>query len=239
MNDDCAAEVDADVRVGLAVDRERRRHLDVGVVEVGQLLLPVVVLELQEDRPQRARVVEGRIRGRSSRRPASPWARVRGRHASAPEAAGAAPTRRSRAPGSAASDSRAACAPRVERRRRSCRTARRASFLDASEAARPAPTGRPCRKPGSACGPCVARGRHGRSCAAGDCSTQRTNPRSTAAHVSKARRRICDERLIHREPSSASVLVESRLSVTLCTPSIRLSADTRFRGRLLVRSAAR
>ena len=54
--------MDADVLVGLAVDGDRRRHLDVGVVEGGELLLPVGVLELQEDRPQRAQVVERRRR---------------------------------------------------------------------------------------------------------------------------------------------------------------------------------
>ena len=59
-----AAEVDADVLVGLAVDRRDRRHLDVGVVEGGELLLPVGVLELQEERPERAEVVE---RARSDR----------------------------------------------------------------------------------------------------------------------------------------------------------------------------
>ena len=53
-----AAEVHADVLVGLAVDDERRRHFDVRVVEGRHLLFPVVVLELEEQRAQRRHVVE-------------------------------------------------------------------------------------------------------------------------------------------------------------------------------------
>ena len=54
-----AAEVHADVLVGLAVDGGGREHVHVGVVEVGQRLFPVRLLELQEDGAERVRVVEG------------------------------------------------------------------------------------------------------------------------------------------------------------------------------------
>ena len=53
-----AAEVDADVRVLLAVDGERGGHLHVGAVEVGQLGLPVLVLEVEEEGAQDGRLVE-------------------------------------------------------------------------------------------------------------------------------------------------------------------------------------
>ncbi len=45
-------------RVLLAVHGQRGRHLDVGAVEVGQLGLPVLVLELQEQRAEDGRLVE-------------------------------------------------------------------------------------------------------------------------------------------------------------------------------------
>ena len=45
---------------GLAIDNHRGRHLDVGVVEGHELLLPVVAIELQEDRSQGVEVVHGR-----------------------------------------------------------------------------------------------------------------------------------------------------------------------------------
>jgi hypothetical protein len=56
-----AAEVHADVRIGLAVDYHRRRKVDIRVVGVGQLRFPVVTWERQEDRAQRRGVVERRI----------------------------------------------------------------------------------------------------------------------------------------------------------------------------------
>lgn len=48
----------ADVLIGLPVHHDRRRHLDVRVVEGGELLFPIVPLEPEEDRPQRPGVVE-------------------------------------------------------------------------------------------------------------------------------------------------------------------------------------
>ena len=50
--------MDADVRVLLAVHDQRGGHFDVGVVEVGELGFPVLVLELEEDGAQDVGVVE-------------------------------------------------------------------------------------------------------------------------------------------------------------------------------------
>ena len=106
------AEVHADVLVDLAVDGRDGWNFDVGVVECRELLFPVGVLELQEDRSQRADVIERRVRIRLD---------VRGRHfrprcarhdapAAAKAARTAGPPRRPkpRAPGSDAIASRAA-----------------------------------------------------------------------------------------------------------------------------------
>ena len=56
-----AAEMHADVAIDLAVHGDARRHVDVGVVEGDELGLPVRILELDEERAQRARVVERRV----------------------------------------------------------------------------------------------------------------------------------------------------------------------------------
>src|SRR5690606_27130305 len=48
----------ADAGVGPAVHGEGRGHLDIGVVEGLEFALPVVVLEIEEDRAQRAFGVE-------------------------------------------------------------------------------------------------------------------------------------------------------------------------------------
>ena len=69
-----APEMDPDLAVGPAIDRECRRHLDVGVVEVGQCLLPVGAVELQEEGPKDALVVQRSARvipdlGRGQLRP--------------------------------------------------------------------------------------------------------------------------------------------------------------------------
>ena len=53
-----AAEVNADVRVDLAVHGEGRRHLDIGAVEVLHLGLPVLALEIEEQGAQHGRVVQ-------------------------------------------------------------------------------------------------------------------------------------------------------------------------------------
>ena len=57
-----AAEPHADVAVRLAVHDDRRGHVHIGVVEVGELGLPVCLLELDEECPQRAGLVERRVR---------------------------------------------------------------------------------------------------------------------------------------------------------------------------------
>ena len=59
-----ASEVDTDVRIFLAVDRQRRGDFDVGVVEVSEFRFPIFVLEVDEDRAQDLRVVQRRIAGR-------------------------------------------------------------------------------------------------------------------------------------------------------------------------------
>ena len=48
--------------VGFAIDRERGRHFHIGVVEVGQFLLPIGTLELEEQGPQDALFVQRRVR---------------------------------------------------------------------------------------------------------------------------------------------------------------------------------
>ena len=48
--------------VGLSIDREGGRHLHIGVVEVGEFLLPVGFLELEEQGPQDALFVQRLVR---------------------------------------------------------------------------------------------------------------------------------------------------------------------------------
>src|SRR5271170_2958881 len=50
--------MNADARIGLAVDLQRGGNLDIGVMEVRELGLPVGVLEVEEERAQRGGVVE-------------------------------------------------------------------------------------------------------------------------------------------------------------------------------------
>ena len=57
------AEAHADLLIPLPIDGQRRTDLDIGVVEGLQFRLPVVVLELQEERPERPRIVEGHMGG--------------------------------------------------------------------------------------------------------------------------------------------------------------------------------
>ena len=52
------AEVDADARIGLAVHGQRGRDIHVGAPEVGELGLPVLLLEVEEERAQDGRLVE-------------------------------------------------------------------------------------------------------------------------------------------------------------------------------------
>ena len=52
--------MDADVGIALPSTVDRCRHVHVGVVEVGELALPVGPLELEEDRAQRVAVIERR-----------------------------------------------------------------------------------------------------------------------------------------------------------------------------------
>ncbi len=131
-----AAEADADVLVGLAVDRQRRRHLDVGVLERHQLLLPVGVLEVEEQCPHRVEVVErhagrnGLHGGLADRRAGwtGPPAAAEGPPRPRPPRRPPPWLRRSSAPPGARRRS-AAC-------RRPCRTARPAAvLLDAAETA--------------------------------------------------------------------------------------------------------
>ena len=58
MNDDMSAEMDADIGVFLAVDDQRGGDVDVGVIEVGKLGFPVLVVEFEEERAQDGRIVE-------------------------------------------------------------------------------------------------------------------------------------------------------------------------------------
>jgi len=56
-----AAEVDADIAVGFAVDGERDGDFDVGVVEVFEFLFPVGGFEGEEERAERGGIVEGSL----------------------------------------------------------------------------------------------------------------------------------------------------------------------------------
>ena len=58
-----AAEADADLGIALAIDRQRRGDFDVGVPERLELLLPVRVLEFDEESPQCPGVVQRYSRG--------------------------------------------------------------------------------------------------------------------------------------------------------------------------------
>ena len=50
--------MDADVGIGLAVHHEGRGHVDIGVIEVVQLVFPVGVFKLQEEGAQRRHTIE-------------------------------------------------------------------------------------------------------------------------------------------------------------------------------------
>src|SRR5262249_56197765 len=50
--------MDSDVQILLAVHRQRARHLDVGAVEVLEFLLPILILELEEESAERGRLIQ-------------------------------------------------------------------------------------------------------------------------------------------------------------------------------------
>ena len=56
-----AAEVNAHVLIGFAIDDRGCPHVDVGVVEIGECLFPVRLLELEEDRAQGVGVVQRHV----------------------------------------------------------------------------------------------------------------------------------------------------------------------------------
>src|SRR6185437_2245777 len=58
-----AAEVDADVRIALAIDDQRGGDIDIGAVEVLEFLLPVLVVEFEEDGADETWVVEFGVAG--------------------------------------------------------------------------------------------------------------------------------------------------------------------------------
>ena len=66
-----AAEMHANITIRLVVDDDGGGNVHVGVIEVGELVFPVALLELQEDRAQRARVVQRQHSGTRERRLAS------------------------------------------------------------------------------------------------------------------------------------------------------------------------
>ena len=52
--------MDADLCISLSVHREPRGHIDVGMVKIGQFLLPTGILEFKEECPHGLRIIEGR-----------------------------------------------------------------------------------------------------------------------------------------------------------------------------------